>query len=153
MDSNQFPFVRKTSFILTKCLELLNEKSLDRFKREALQELSEHDFLKRYRTVILGLGAQANTVYLTSLMHRDGLVVLDGTLHAPSGINANNLRVLSGGEIKCLSGDTYLGVQYADKIRRVVVFYDPRALDLDLFFKWVASQPHDESIEIILFIS
>ena len=153
MGSNQYPFVQKTSFILTKCLELLNEKSLDRFRRANLQEVSEADFLKHYRTVTLGLGADANTVYLTSLMHREGLVVIDGTLRAPAQIIAQHLGVLSGGEIKCLSGDSYLGLGFADKIRRVVVFYDPRALELELFFRWAASQPHDETIEIILFVT
>lgn len=148
--NDTFPNVATTNQILMTCLEFLDRKMpppevLGRFSG------SEMEFIRRFRTIRLGLGANANTQFLTTLMPEDGLVIIDGNRVPEQGTVARNIKTISNGQKSCILAADLKRISYTDKVKRVVLFNEQDGTDLDSFFYWVSSQPHDDTVEVIIF--
>lgn len=149
---NNLNKVQKVSYILQHALEFMDEKCAEFLstdpKRQSIP--SEALFLSRARTVTLGLGMQSNILMLVSRMDPDGLVVVGGTDLGNDAL-ATNLNTLSEGRLRVVDKLALRHTYCANKVKRVVLLHDQHGLRLEDFFQWVAEQPHDETIEIIIF--
>jgi hypothetical protein len=150
---HHFENAQKVSYLVQKALEFINHKT-DVYlqsdpKRE--QTRAEPVFLKDMRTVTMGLGRAAGIMlYISTMVEKEGLVVVGG-LDIHNDDLAHTLTVLSEGRQRLVDKLALKHTHFSSKITRVIVLHEQHGLSLREFFSWVAEQPHDETLEIIIF--
>jgi hypothetical protein len=148
-----FENAQKVSYLVQKALEFINHKTEFYLQQDPRREQmrTEAVFLRDMRTVSLGFGRAASIMlYISKMVGDDGLVIVGGT-DTRNGAFNESIVAMSDGTRRLIDKISLPHTYFPSRISRVILLHEQRGLDLEEFFSWVAEQPHNEEIEIIIF--